>query len=264
MSAVSVGRVTQARVVRSEWTKLWSLRSTRWSLLFAAVTMTGLGILISAVRMAHWAERVREHRQVDPIDVSLAGWHIAELAIGVLGVLVISGEYSTGMIRSSLLAVPRRLPVLFGKMGVYAGVTLVLMLPCSLVAFFVSQSILSQHHVDTTLGAPNVLRAVIGSALFLAVTGLLGLALGALLRNTAGGIATFAGIMFVLPGISAILPASWSNAIDPYLPLNAGTDIINVHQDPAALGPWLGFAVYCGYVALATLLAAVLMLRRDA
>jgi ABC-2 type transport system permease protein len=264
MSAIAAARVTQWRVVRSEWTKLWSLRSTRWSLLLAIVAMSGLGILISAVQMAHWGERVREHRVVDPIDVSLGGWHIAELAIGVLGVLVISGEYSTGMIRSSLIAVPRRLPVLFGKMGVYGAVTLALMLPSCFLAFFVSQSILSQHHVDTTIGAPNVLRAVVGAALFLTVTGLMGLVLGALLRNTAGGIATFAGIMFVLPGISAILPSSWSNAIDPYLPLNAGTDIINLHQDPTALGPWLGFGVYCGYVAAATVLAAILLLRRDA
>jgi hypothetical protein len=254
----------QWRVVRSEWTKLWSLRSTRWSLLLAAVTMTGIGILISAVQMAHWGERVREHRDVDPIGVSLGGWHVAQLAIGVLGVLVISGEYSTGMIRSSFAAVPRRLPVLFGKMGVFAVVTLALMLPCAFAAFFISQSILAEHRVDTTIGAPGVLRAVIGCALFLTVTGLLGLVLGALLRNTAGGIATFAGIMFVIPGISAILPSSWSSALDPWLPLNAGTDIINVHQDSGALGPWLGFAVYCGYVAIATVVASALLLRRDA
>jgi hypothetical protein len=258
------GRVTFPRVCQSEWTKLWSLRSTRWSLLLAVITMAGLGVLIASVRMAHWGDRIREGRRIDPIDVSLGGWHVAQLAIGVLGVLVISGEYSTGMIRSSFAAVPRRLPVLFAKLGVFGVVAFTLMLPSALVAFFVSQSILKQHDVQTTIGAPNVLRAVIGCALFLTVTGMLGLVLGALLRNTAGGIATFAGIMFVLPGLSAILPASWSSAIDPYLPLNAGTNIINLQQDPSSLGPWTGLAVYVGYVVIGALVASVLLVRRDA
>jgi len=124
----------------------------------------------------------------------------------VLGVLVISGEYTTGMIRSSFAAVPKRLPVLWAKAGVFGAVTLTLMLPCAFVAFLVSQSMLTQHHVQTSLGQPHVLRAVVGAALFLTVVSLLGVALGALVRNTAGGIAAFAGIMFVLPGVTAILP----------------------------------------------------------
>ena len=259
---VRVPRVTQARVIRSEATKLASLRSTRWSMLLAVVAMAGLGILISAVRMANWGSADR--RPLDPLDVSLAGWHLAQLAVGVLGVLVISGEYSTGLIRSTIGAVPRRLPVLWAKMLVFGTATLVLMIPCAFIAFFVSQSILSRHDVQTSISQPHVLRAVIGAALFLAVTGLLGLALGALLRNTAGAIATFAGVMFVLPGISAILPSSWGNAIDPYLPLNAGTGLMSLQQGANALAPWTGFAVYVGYVAVLTAAAAVLLVRRDA
>jgi ABC-type transport system involved in multi-copper enzyme maturation permease subunit len=252
-------------VVRSEWTKLWSLRSTRWALLLAVVSMAGHGILISAVQMAHWNQMSPDDRaSFDPVDVSLGGWHIAQLAIGVLGVLVISGEYSTGMIRSSFAAVPKRLPVLWAKAGVFAGVTLGLMLPSAFVAFLVSQSILTSHHVQTDLGQPHVLRAVVGAGLFLTVVSLLGVALGALVRNTAGGIATFAGIMFVLPGVTAILPASWGNAIDPYLPLSAGTGILATHQDPSALAPWTGFALFCGYVAATLALAAWLLVRRDA
>jgi hypothetical protein len=259
------GRVTQLRVARSEWTKLWSLRSTRWSLLLAVVAMAGLGIVFGAVQMAHWSQMSAHDRATfDPVDTSLGGWHIAQLAVGVLGVLVISGEYSTGMIRSTFGAVPHRLPVLWAKAGVYSAVVFALMLPSSLIAFFVSQAILKQHHVQTTFGAPHVARAVVGCALFLTVTGLLGLAIGSLIRNTAGGIAAFAGVMFVLPGITAILPNSWGNSIDPYLPLSAGTAILAIHPDASSLAPWTGLLLFLGYAAAAMAIAAVLLVRRDA
>jgi ABC-2 type transport system permease protein len=257
--------VTQVRVIRSEWTKLWSLRSTRWALLLSVVAMAGLGILISAVQMAHWSQMSPSDRATfSAIDVSLGGWHIAELAIGVLGVLVITGEYSTGQIRSTFAAVPHRLPVLWGKTLVYGAVTFTLMLAASLIAFFGSQPILRQHHVQTSFSAPHVARCVIGAALFLTVAGLLGLALGALVRNTAGGIATFAGVMFVLPGITAILPNSWGDSISPYLPLNAGTSIIALHADPHTLTAWPGFLLFCAYTLAALAASAILLLRRDA
>ena len=257
--------VTLARVVRSEWTKLWSLRSTRWALLVSVVGMAGLGILVSAVQMAHWRQMSRQDRATfDPVDVSLGGWHLAQLAVGVLGVLLITGEYSTGQIRSTFAAVPRRLPVLWAKAGVYAAITLVLMLASSFAAFLISQPILRRHHVETTLSSPHVLRAVVGAALFLTATGLFGLSLGALVRNTAGGIATFAGLMFVLPGITAILPNSWGDSIDPYLPLSAGTDILTIHPDPASLAAWTGFLLFLGYSVGALALSAALLLRRDA
>jgi hypothetical protein len=143
-------------------------------------------------------------------------------------------------------------------------VVFALMLPSAVLAFFVSQAIDRQHHVQTTIGAPHVLRAVVGSALFLTAVGFLGLALGALVRNTAGGIATFAGVMFVLPGISAILPNSWGDTIDPYLPLSAGTSILSIHQDPSSLAPWTGFLLFCGYALAAMAISAWLLVRRDA
>jgi ABC-2 type transport system permease protein len=268
MSAAAVPSqvgVSQTRVVRSEWTKLWSLRSTRWSLLVSVVGMAGLGILVSAVQMAHWNQMDPHDRATfNPVEVSLGGWHLAQLAIGVLGVLLISGEYSTGQIRSTFAAVPHRLPVLWAKAGVYATLTFVLMLVASFVAFLVSQPILRSHHVQTTLSSPHVLRAVIGAALFLTVTGLMGVSLGALVRNTAGGIAAFAGLMFVLPGITAILPNSWGDSIDPYLPLSAGTDILGTHPNPTALSPWTGFLLFLGYALAALAVSAVLLVRRDA
>jgi ABC-2 type transport system permease protein len=264
-AAVSGPGVTQWRVVDSEWIKLWSLRSTRWALLISVVAMAGLGIIVSAVQMAHWNQMSGHDRSTfNPMDVSLGGWHLAQLAIGVLGVLFISGEYSTGQIRSTFAAVPKRLPVLWAKAGVYAVVTFVLMLAASFVAFLGSQPILRQHHVETTISSPHVLRAVVGAALFLTATGLFGLSLGALVRNTAGGIATFAGLMFVLPGISAILPNSWGDSIDPYLPLSAGTDIVGTMHDATQLSAWGGFTLFVGYAALALATSAVLLVRRDA
>jgi ABC-type transport system involved in multi-copper enzyme maturation permease subunit len=258
-------RVTQRRVARSEWTKLWSLRSTRWSLLGAVVSMIGLGILFSAVQMSRWSSLSPHDRATfDAIDVGVGGYHLAQLAIGVLGVMVISGEYSTGMIRSSLVAVPRRLPVLWAKLGVFSAVTFVLMLGATFVSFFAVQAIVTSHNLDHGLGDPHALRAVVGTALFLTVLGALGLGLGALIRNTAGAIAAFVGLLFVLPGITALLPASTADAITPYLPLNAATTVATSTFDGPHLSAWGGFAVFCGYTAVIVAVAAVGLIRRDA
>lgn len=260
------GGVTLARVVRSEWTKLWSLRSTRWSLLAAVVSMAGLGVLIAAFRMGHWSHlSAHERATYDPIDNGVGGYHLAQLAIGVLGVLVISGEYATGMIRSSLMAVPRRLPVLWAKVLTFAAVTFVLMLASAFVSFFGVQAIVAQRHVQAAIGDPHALRAVIGTALFLTVLGVLAVGLGGLVRSTAGGIAAFVGLLFVLPGITALLPSNIGDAISPYLPLNAGfTVATSTFENSHHLAPWTGFAVFCGYAALALALAAVTLVRRDA
>ena len=210
-------------MLRSEWTKLWSLRSTRWSLLFAVIAMAGLGVLIAAVSMGRWSHlSPHERATFDSIDRSLGGYHLAQLAIGVLGVLVISGEYSTGMIRSSLMAVPRRLPVLWAKIAVFASVTFVLMLASAFVAFFVAQAILTEHHVNVTLGHPHALRTLVGTVLFMTVTGILCVALGTIIRSTAGAIATFAGLLFVLPGIVDILPSEIGELDQPLPALERG------------------------------------------
>jgi hypothetical protein len=263
---VPSGRVTQARVIRSEWTKLWTLRSTRWSMLAAFVAMAGLGPLIAAAQMARWNRLdVHERLAYDAINTGVGGYHLAQLAIGVLGVLIISGEYTTGMIRSSLMAVPRRLPVLWAKLIVFAVVTFVVMLIAALISFYAVQAIVTSHHLQATLGAPGALRTVIGSALFMTVLSLLCVGLGGMLRNTAGGIATFVALLFVLPGITAILPSSLGDAISPYLPLNAGTTVASHSFDNSHhLGVWVGFGLFCAYAAVAVAGAAIVLLRRDA
>ena len=179
--------MTQLNVIRSEWTKLWSLRSTRWSLLASFIAMAGLGPLVAAVQMSRWSQlQPHDRLTYDAINTGVGGYHLAQLAIGVLGVLVISGEYTTGMIRSSMMAVPKRLPVLWAKTGVYAAVTFVLMLIASLISFFVVQAIVTQHHVQHGIGDPGALRTVVGAALFMTVLAVLCIGLGGILRNTAG------------------------------------------------------------------------------
>ena len=266
MSAAAAVRVTPAAVLRSEWIKLRSLRSTRWSLLAATVSMAGLGALVAAVQMNRWTHlEAHDRLTYNSLDPAVGGWHLAMLAVGVLGVMIISGEYTTGMIRSSFMAVPRRTPVLFAKLGVYAAVPFGLMLVASVVSFLAVQAIVSQRGLQHGLGDPGALRVVVGTALFLTVLGAFSLALGAIVRNTAGGIALFVGLLFVLPGITAILPATTGDAIDPYLPLSAGSAVATVvFESPHHLSPWGGFAVFCGYTVLAIIVAAVLLVRRDA
>jgi len=257
--------VTFPRVLRSEWTKLRSLRSTRWSLLAGFIAMAGLGPLIAAIQMGRWSQLSPDERlHFNAIDHSLGGFELAQLAIGVLGVLVISGEYSTGQIRSSLMAVPRRLPVLWAKLLAFAAVAFALMLVGAAIAFFSSQAIFTQHHVNVTLGHAPALRTLFGVVLYMTVTGMLCTALGAILRSTAGGISAYVALLFVLPGIVAILPSSIGNAINPYLPSSAGRVLAQATRDAHTLTPWAGFGLYCGYTAFAIAVAAYLLVRRDA
>ncbi len=229
------------RVLLSEWTKLRSVRSTAWSLAVAVVFTIGIAALASGIVAHHWPQmHPRDKADFNPLDVSLAGVQLAQLAIGVLGVLVITAEYSTGMIRSSMTAAPRRLPVLWAKAIVYALVTLALLTPAAVAAFFTAQAILSRRGISYAFAHPGVPRVVLGAGLYLAVVGIFGLGLGAIVRNTAGGIATFAGIMFVLPPLMNVLPASWNAAASPYLPLQAGEALLALHRGNQ-LAPWTGF-----------------------
>ena len=263
------GRVTQMRVALSEWTKLRTLRSTRYAL-FAGVVMTiGFAIIPALVNASRWSTMsVIDKASFRPLETSLIGVTIAQLAIGVLGVLIISGEYSTGMIRSTFSAVPKRLQVLWGKAGVFGLVTLVLALPSTLIAFFAAQAILKGHSLNghdiaLSFSDPGVARAVVGGALYLTLVGLFGLGLGAIFRNTAAGISAFAAILFVIPPLMGVLPASWNNAISPYLPSNAGSAIMQTGNPAHTLAPWTGLGVFAAYTAVAIAIAAIQLRRRD-
>jgi hypothetical protein len=264
-STAAHGHLTQMRVLRSEWVKLVTLRSTFFTLLAAAVAMTCMGPLISAVTAAHWSEMSAADRaSINPTAQSLIGFFLAQLAIGVLGVLVVTGEYATGMIHSTFSAVPRRLPVLWAKAAVYTAVTWALMTVTALTAFLTGQALMSSTGAGASLGDPGVTRVVLGTGLYLTVVGLLSVAIGALVRNTAGGIAIVLGVLVVLPELVRALPSSLSDPIGPYLPGDAGHALAVLHPGAHTLAPWTGFAVFCLYAAVALGAAAVSLTRRDA
>jgi len=261
----STGRVTQTRVILSEWTKLHSLRSTRWSVLAAVVLTIGLPAIFAAVTSSHWGS-MSPHERADrhPLDIALAGVNLSQLAVGVLGVLVVTGEYATGMIRATFTAVPKRLPVLWAKIAVFGVVIFVLMLPSVLIAFWVSQGILSRHHIlQISLSAPGVARSVIGGAIYLILFCIFCMALGAIVRNTAGGIATFVAVFFVIPPLLNVFPTSWQNAINPWIPNSAWRSIFQLTHSSHSLSPAGGLAVTLGYIAFAVALTAFMLVRRD-
>lgn len=257
------GSVTLRHVLRSEWTKLYSLRSTRWALFIAALLTTGFPLLFATILVTrHHPEHGHHH---SPIEVASAGVNVSQLAIATLGVLLISSEYSTGMIRATFAAVPTRLPVLWAKLAVYSALCFLLMLPCMIIAFFASQRILDRKHfLQISFTHPGVARAVIGGAVYLMLVGAFALALGAIVRSTAGGISAFAAIFFVIPPLLNIIPSSWNDAIAPWLPDSAARAVFQFTHDSHSLSPGSGAAVFCGYTVLAVAIAAMLLVRRDA
>jgi hypothetical protein len=261
----TTGRVAFHRVLLSEWTKLRSVRSTKWSLVAGFLLTIAFPLIFAFVTRSHWSSMSPQDRAGrHPLDIALAGVNVAQLAIAVLGVLLISAEYSTGSIRSTFTAVPTRLPVLWAKLLDYAALSFVLMVPAVLVSFFASQAIVDTiHPLRMSFSQPGVARAVIGGALYVMLVGIFALAIGAIVRNTAGGIATFAGIFFVLPPLMFTLPTSWNNAISQYLPSEAGRQVFALHHAAHTLRPLTGGLVLAAYCAAAIVIAAVLLVRRD-
>jgi hypothetical protein len=252
-----------AGVLRSEWRKLRSVRSTAWAVAAAVAFNVAVAAILAIVLPGHLSAQQKE--TIDSVRVSLGGLHLSQVAIGLLGVLAITSEYTTGMIRASLAAVPQRRLLLGAKALVLAAAALVTGIAASFAAFLVFQALLpAGDPMRTTLAGPGVLRAVTGAGLYLAALGLLGFGLGAVIRSSAGAVAALLGLLFVPTLLAALLPASWQDTIGRYLPMNAAEAIYVTHPQPAVLGPWSGFGVFCGYAAAALLAGFVLITRRDA
>ncbi len=260
---VSVEPVTPPRVLRSEWIKMRSLRSTTLTLVAGVVTMVAAGWIIGWVTNAYWSTlRPEELAAFSAIDRTLVGYNLAQLAVGVLGILLVTGEYATGMIRATFGAVPQRLPVVWAKAALYAGVTFVIMLAAALAAFVGGQLFLGDH--GTSLSAPGALQGVVGVAGYLTLVGVFAVGLGFIIRSTAGGVATLFGLLMVLPGMGLLLPSSWQHHLLPYLPSNAGGSLINAHPIAGGLTAGTSLLVLLGWVAAALLGAALVVTRRDA
>jgi ABC-2 type transport system permease protein len=256
---------TFADVLRSEWVKFRSVRSTFWALTVTVVLGVGLGAVISAAAAHGYAKSSASAKlSWDPTGVSQAGVAIASLAIVVLGVLCISSEYSSGMIRTSLIAVPKRGRVLAAKALVFAVVTFVVGEVTCFAAFFVGQALISGHAPHAALGDPGVARAVVGGGLYLAALAVLSVAAGALLRHPAAGIACTMAVVLVLPLIAQALPDSWRNPVTEFWPTQAGAQLTSVYHSAHTLQPWPGFGVMCLFVAIVYAIAWTLLDRRDA
>jgi ABC-2 type transport system permease protein len=258
------GRAGFIGSVRSEFTKIRSTRSTYWTLLALVVITISFGALASA-GAAHNVKQLGP--DFDATQRSLFGLYFGQLVIAVLGVLTITSEYATGMIRTSLTAMPRRGRLFAAKAVVFAAVALVVGLITSFGAFFIGQALMSGAHINATLSQPHVLRAVVGGALFLAACGMLAFGIGAILRHTAGAITASIVLLFVISLLIDALPQSWQVHVDKWVPAVAGSQIWAVKPatgSPPMFAPWTGFAVFCGYAVIALIAGLILIRRRDA
>lgn len=265
------GHYGPVELVRCEWTKLRTVRSTTRTLAVTIVAVIGIGAIATAVTAAHWRSAgIIDRVGFDPTQRSLAGLFLGQIAIRVLGVLAITGEYSTGTIRATLAATPNRPLVLACKAAVYGFVALVTSEFITFVAFLVGQELLKGTTPYATLGQPEVLRAVAGAGLVLMVMGLFALALGTIIRHTAGAISAYVAILLVLPLILMAFPTSVQHALLKFMPLliaeHMASTIPGAHDfgNTPLFNQWAGFGILCGYTALLLLVGGVLFQRRDA
>ncbi|MEO7126540.1 MAG: ABC transporter permease [Nakamurella sp.] len=260
--------VTFPRVMRSEWIKLRTVRSIVITLLASMVVVIGIGILATSIKSGDIATpRGRPAGGPpgfgsDPTAVSLAGVQLAQMIVAIVGVILVTSEYVTGSIRATLAAVPRRLPVLFAKVTVFAVTVFVIEIVAVLVAFLAGQAILG--NVGVSLGDAGVLAAVIGAALTITGMGLIGVAFGFLFRSTAGGIAVTIAVFFIVPVLINIFSTSVKNAVNPYLPSSAAASLANVTPLPHYLTYWPALLLMIGWVVVFVVAAAIRMMRSDA
>jgi ABC-2 type transport system permease protein len=254
-------------VMHSEWTKIRTVRSTFWTLVAAAVAMIAISVIASEVVVNQWDTlKPADKAGFSAIELGVAGAFFAQLAVGVLGVLVMTTEYGTGMIRATFAAVPQRNTVLGAKALVLFLVTLVVGLVSSIASFFITQAILgtySKAHLSASITDSGGLRTVLGAGFFLALMALLGFALGAVLRRSAGAVTALFGLVFFLPGLMELLPQSIKDNVNKYLPSNAGSAIYRQIKGSDVLSPGAGLAVLCAYALVALGIAALIVNRRD-
>jgi ABC-type transport system involved in multi-copper enzyme maturation permease subunit len=254
-------------VVHAEWTKLRTVRSSWLALLTMLAGAVAIGVIVCAAQAANWdSMSVAARANFDAPFVSLTGLFIGQVAGGVLGVLAITSEYASGMIRTTFAAVHGRRQVLAAKALAVLGATLVVALLSSLVAFLAGQAILSGKGAGVSITDATAVRAVMGGGLYITALALLGLGLGAIVRHSAGAIMAFIGLVLVLPMVVAPLPNPWGRQIAQWLPANAGQAVVSSRHAAGIveLHPWAGFAVVVAWAAAALGLGAWLLTRRDA
>jgi ABC-2 type transport system permease protein len=265
------GRAGFGGTLRSEFTKIASVRSTYWTLLMLLAVSVGIGAGISAFTASDWSQPLTPSAPpnvYDPTQISLAGLLVlGQLVIVVLGALVFTAEYSTGMIRTSLIAMPRRIVIYVAKAVAFTTVALAVSLATAFTAFFLGQALLASSHHSATLAGPDVLRAVIGSGLYLTLCGLFAFGLAAIIRNTAATITAMIGLLFVLPTLVNWLPGR--DELVRWLPTSAARALsVTVWnsglQNSNLFSPWGEFAVFAVFTAVLLVVGGILTRKRDA
>ncbi|MEU9788648.1 ABC transporter permease [Streptomyces phaeochromogenes] len=252
------------QVVRSEWTKIRSVASTVWTLSLAAVVTVALGVLISLLSKNEFDDlSTKDRLSFDPTFISFAGMSLGQLAMIVFGVLVVSNEYSTGMIRTSLAAVPQRGTFLFSKIAVATGLAFVVALATSFVAFFLGQAMLGSHRAS--ISDPGVLRAVIGGGLYMTLIALFSMGVATMLRSPMLSLGILMPFFFLISAILGNVDAT--KKFGQYLPDQAGSKIMQVVtpiDDDVPYGPWGGLGIMVLWVLVAVAGGYVLLKKRDA
>lgn len=250
------------RVLRSEWTKISSVRSTVWTLAAALLVTAALGTLISALTDHTYDDLSRRERLTfDPTLTSFAGIALGQLAMIAFGILTVSTEYSTGMIRASLAAVPRRGVLMAAKLTVATALALLVGMATSFLTFALGQAALGEHRTD--LGQPGVLRAVFGAGLYLGLIALFAMALTWVLRSPMLSFGVLIPFFFMISGILANVSAT--ERVGDWLPDQAGSRIMAVVDDgERPYGPWTGLLVMLLWIAAALLAGRSALRKRDA
>ena len=260
----AAGTVTFAATLRAEWVKLRSLRSTWYTL--ACLFVVGLGITTLALSSAgtDYANATAAERAAwDPTNLSLTTYIVAQLIIGVLGILVVTSEYATGLMQTSLMATPRRHRLLAAKVVVAAAVAVVAGQVLMLASFLIGQAILNTQDVPSAaLGDPGVLSAIAGGGLYLTAIALLAAGLGTIMRATAGALATLVGIVFLVPALAGLFP-SWLQGLVDFWPTQGAAAVLATVPDPAFPHPWLNLGGMCLGVVAVLIAAFVVFRRRD-
>ncbi len=252
-------------LTRMEWIKLRTLRSTGWGFGILAVSMVGFAVLVNALLSAHWSHMSAGDRATfDPTNQAFTGLIIGQLVMGVLGVLTVTSEFSSGLVRATFAAAPRRPLVLAAKVAVFGGAALLAGEVLAFITFFAGELVLGHGVPHVTLATPGVARAVLMAGGYVALTGLFGVGLGAIIRRTAGGIAAATGLIFVIPFLTLPLPESLRNSISKFLPEQiAASSITAVKPEAHTLSPGLGFAVLCLYAVVLLGAGAYTLAKRD-
>ncbi|MDQ1714335.1 MAG: type transport system permease protein [Frankiaceae bacterium] len=256
---------TLPRAMSAEWIKLKSVRSTRWTIAtMLTIGIGGTALLAFAISNTWKTMDPQDKVGFNAVDASLQTMVFAQLVLVVLGVLAMTAEYSSGTIRATLAAVPRRITALGAKAIVFAAVAAIVSVVACFGAFFVAQPLLRTTGASTTIGAHGVIGSLLGAVTYLVLLGLIALGIGAIVRSTAAGISVGVGLVFILPLIASFLPGQLSSSVGKWLPMSLAGSLMQPVHDSNTLSTGMAAVMMAVYAAVALTVGGFLLVRRDA